>query len=195
VWLAVLHCGQRDCYGCVDIGRGYADGGWVMKENEFVVTRQYHDDGSPPTTALVPRSSYVAARPQVDSAAIQRVADTALAPGDVDGSSIGNMRTISEVSTPVDRAWAVVIQGVFICLLTGIATYALTLAGASSGQVVAFFLVLLIVGVGLVIWLSYSHSPIGNERYKANLYKDIQLAKVDAFREFVGVVYGRDTDA
>lgn len=176
-----------------------------MTDNEFVVTRRYHDDGSGPTTTLVPRSTYVSALPRVDSGAIQRVADTTLAPvtpAEIDGSALAGMRTVSEVSTPTERAWAVVIQGLFICLITGIATYALTLAGASGTQVVTFFIVLLLGGVAMLVRLNYSHSPIGNERHKASLYadvqkeriaadKEVQLAKVDAFREYVGVVYGR----
>lgn len=155
-------------------------------------------------TGMVKRDNFVApfAPPAIN---LQSAADIALQPvsvAEIDASALQGMRTVSETSTPVQRAIAIVIEGAFVLAVAMIATYALSKAGASGAQVNAFFIMLLIAGVAILVWFNYTHSPIGNERHKVTAYKQVQqyriasdervqLAKVDAFREMVGMVYGR----
>lgn len=179
-----------------------------MRELDYVITQQHHADGRPPTSQIVKRNNFVAplAPPAIN---LQQLADTALqhaSAAEIDASALQGMRTVSETSTPVQRAYAIAIEGAFICVIALIASYALDKAGASGVQVNAFFICLLLAGVAILIWFNYTHSPIGNERHKVNAYRDVQkhriasdervqLAKVDAFREMVGMVYGqRDSE-
>ena len=171
-----------------------------------MITRTYNADGSPPTTIHVPlhTRNFVTPVAPVDATLMRQVADAALQPTqpvELDGPALASMRTVSEMSTPVQRGLGVAIKGAYIIVITSLATYALTLTGATGAQVAWFFVVLSLAGVALLIWLDYSNSPIGGERFKAWLYfrlqrqrvqseERVQLAKVAAFREMIGVVYG-----
>lgn len=178
-----------------------------MKQLDYMVTQQHYDDG-PPTSQIVKRNNFVTplAPPAIN---LQQLADTALqvaSPAEIDASALQGMRTVSETSTPIARALAIAIEGAFVCVVALIASYALSKAGASGVQVNIFFISLLLAGVVILIGFNYTHSPIGNERHKVNAYRDVQkhriasdervqLAKVDAFREMVGMVYGqRDSE-
>jgi len=175
--------------------------------NDYMVTRTYNDDGSPPNTQLAPRKNFVAPLAPAPPPAInlQPIADTALqhaSAAEIDASALQGMRTVSETSTPVQRAYAIAIEGAFICVIALIASYALDKAGASGVQVNAFFICLLLAGVAILIWFNYTHSPIGNERHKVGAYRDVQqyriasdervqLAKLNSFDKLVEKAYGQ----
>lgn len=177
-----------------------------MRDLDYMVTRTYPGDGGPPNTQIVPRNFVAPLAPPAQPAInLRSAADVALqhaSAAEIDASALQGMRTVSETSTPVQRAYAIAIEGAFICAVALIASYALDKAGASGAQVNAFFICLLLAGVAILVWFNYTHSPIGNERFKTWTYfrlqrrridvdKEVQLAKVDAFREMVGMVYGR----
>jgi uncharacterized membrane protein len=111
------------------------------------------------------------------------------------------MRTVSEQSTPVERAQGIRIIIYALCALIGVVCIAMYMAGASARQAWALFAVLCIVVAGCIVWLDYAHTPIAGERRKARLFvrleehridahKEVDLAKVDAFLELARMAYG-----
>ena len=91
------------------------------------------------------QSSYTAAGRgvRVEGGHIQRIAESTLAPaptnGEIDGAALRSLETVSEKSTPIDRAWGVAIKSIVIVLVTLWATYALGRAGATGLQTGLFF--------------------------------------------------------
>lgn len=155
------------------------------------------------------QSSYTAAgrEVRVEGAHLQRIAESTLAPaptnGEIDGAALRSLETVSEKSTPVDRAWGVAIKSIVIVLVTLWATYALGRAGATGLQTGLFFALVTLGGVGYLYRLDYSHSPIGGERRKAELFAGIRhheidsnervaLAKLSAYTKTLETVYGND---
>jgi hypothetical protein len=177
-----------------------------VKELDYMVTRTYPGDGGPPNTQIVPRNFVAPLAPTAPPAInLQSAADTALqhaSAAEIDASALQGMRTVSETSTPVQRAYAIAIEGAFICAVALIASYALDKAGASGAQVNAFFICLLLAGVAILVWFNYTHSPIGNERHKVTAYKQVQqyriasdervqMAKLNSFDKLVEKTYGQ----
>lgn len=141
---------------------------------------------------------------RVEGGHIQRIAESTLAPaptnGEIDGAALRSLETVSEKSTPVDRAWGVAIKSIVIVLVTLWATFALGRAGATALQAGVFFALVTLGGVGFLYWLDYTHSPIGGERHKATLFAGIRhheidsnervsLAKLAAYQKTLEVVY------
>lgn len=153
------------------------------------------------------RGRWVPAPRQPEVGALQRIAESALQPtnGDIDAHALRALETVSEASTPKDRALAVRIKSQVVIALSMVATTALYLAGAPGWLSAAALVVLAVVGVGWVNWLDARYSPIGNERHKADLYADIRhheidanervaLAKLDAYTKTLEKVYGDRDD-
>lgn len=146
---------------------------------------------------------WVPAPRQPEVGALQRIAESALQPtnGDIDAHALRALETVSEASTPRDRAVAVRIKSQVVIALSIIVTVALYLAGAPGWLSAAALVVLAVVGVGWVNWLDARYSPIGNERHKTDTYADIRhheiesnervaLAKLDAYTKTLERVYG-----
>lgn len=144
---------------------------------------------------------------RVEGAHLQRIAESTLAPaptnGEIDAAALRSLETVSEKSTPVARAWGVAIKSGVVVVVTLWATYALGRAGATGLQTGLFFALVTLGGVGYLYWLDYSHSPIGGERHKANLFAGIRhheidsnervaLAKLSAYTKTLETVYGND---
>lgn len=141
---------------------------------------------------------------RVEGAHVQRIAESALQQptnGAIDGAALRSLETVSEKSTPVQRALGVVIKGVLVAFVASLATLGLGKAGASGAQAWSFFTIVIVVGVALLYWLDYTHSPIGGERHKAKLFAGIRhheieanervsLAKLEAYQRTLEKVYG-----
>ena len=172
-----------------------------MKELDYMVTRTYPGDGGPPNTQIVPRNFVAPLAPPAQPAInLQSAADTALqhaSAAEIDASDLQGMRTVSETSTPVQRAYAIAIEGAFICVIALIASFALDKAGASGAQVNAFFICLLLAGVAILVWFNYTHSPIGAyrdvQKYRIASDERVQLAKLDSFDKLVEKTYGQSS--
>lgn len=152
-----------------------------------------------------------AGRARVEGAHIQRIAESALQSptnAEIDAAALRSLETVSEKSTPMDRALATVTKSGAIVAVSLMATYALGVAGATGGQAALFFIVLVLGGVGTLYKLDAEYSPIGGERHKATLFAGIRhheidsnervaLAKLDAYQKTLERVYGganRDQD-
>lgn len=143
---------------------------------------------------------------RIEGAHVQRIAESALqAPtnSEIDAAALRSLETVSEKSTPIDRALGVAIKSGVVVAVALIATYGLGRAGATGGQAAFFFVVVILAGVGVLYWLDYAHSPIGGERHKASLFAGIRhheidsneriaLAKLKAYTETLERVYGND---
>ena len=141
---------------------------------------------------------------RVDGGHISRIAESTLAPAptnsEIDAAALRSLETVSEKSTPVDRAWGVAIKAGVVVVVVAFATHALGRAGASGLQAGLFFALVTLGGVGYLYRLDYSHSPIGGERRKAELFAGIRhheidsnervsLAKLAAYTKTLEVVY------
>lgn len=145
---------------------------------------------------------------RIEGAHVQRIAESALqAPtnSEIDAAALRSLETVSEKSTPVDRALGVAIKSGVIVAVALIATYGLGRAGATGGQAAFFFVVVILAGVAVLYWLDYTHSPIGGERHKASLFAGIRhheidsnervaLAKLEAYTKTLEKVYGGQDD-
>lgn len=170
-----------------------------MTENRYNSQAQYV-----PAVAKATKTPVV----RIEGAHVQRIAESALqAPtnAEIDATALRSLETVSEKSTPVQRAVGVVIKGGLIIFVASLATFALGRAGATGGQAAFFFVAVILGGVAVLYWLDYSHSPIGGERYKAKLFAGIRhheidsnervaLAKLEAYQRTLEKVYGNDND-
>lgn len=145
---------------------------------------------------------------RIEGAHVQRIAESALQQhtnSEIDAAALRSLETVSEKSTPVQRALGVVIKGVLVAFVASLATLGLGKAGASGAQAWSFFVIVIVVGVALLYWLDYLHSPIGGERHKAKLFAGIRhheidsnervsLAKLEAYQRTLEKVYGANHD-
>ena len=148
---------------------------------------------------------------RVEGAHIQKIAESALQSptnSELDAAALRSLETVSEKSTPMDRALATVTKSGAIVAVSLMATYALGVAGAPGWVAAIFFIVLVLGGVGTLYKLDAEYSPIGAERFKAAKYASIRhheidsnervsLAKLDAYQKTLERVYGganRDQD-
>lgn len=145
---------------------------------------------------------------RIEGAHVQRIAESALQQhtnSEIDAAALRSLETVSEKSTPVQRAFGVVIKGALVGFVAALATLGLGKAGASGAQAWSFFVIVLVVGVAMLYWLDYTHSPIGGERHKAKLFAGIRhheieanervsLAKLEAYQRTLEKVYGGQND-
>ena len=148
---------------------------------------------------------------RIEGAHVQRIAECALqntTNGEIDAAALRSLETVSEKSTPMQRALATVVKSGAVVAVSLMATYALGVAGATGGQAAIFFIVLVLGSVGALYKFDAEFSPIGGERYKAKLFAGIRhheidsnerisLAKLRAYQETLERVYGganHDTD-
>lgn len=145
---------------------------------------------------------------RIEGAHVQRIAESALQSptnSEIDAAALRSLETVSEKSTPMDRALATVVKSGAIVAVSLMATYALGVAGATGGQAALFFIVLVLGGVGALYKFDAEFSPIGGERYKAKLFAGIRhheidsnervaLAKLKAYQETLAKVYSHDHD-
>lgn len=145
---------------------------------------------------------------RIEGAHVQRIAESALQQhtnSEIDAAALRSLETVSEKSTPVDRAVGVVIKGGLVVIVAVLATIGLGNAGANSGQTWGFFTILIIAGCAMLYWMDYTHSPIGGERHKAKLFANIRhheidanervsLAKLEAYTRTLEKVYGGHHD-
>lgn len=141
---------------------------------------------------------------RMEGAHVQRIAESALeAPtnSEIDAAALRSLETVSEKSTPMDRALATVTKSGAVVAVSLMATYALGVAGAPGWVAAIFFIVLVLGGVGTLYRLDAHYSPIGGERRKAELFAGIRhheidsneriaLAKLRAYQETLERVYG-----
>lgn len=145
---------------------------------------------------------------RIEGAHVQRIAESALQSptnGEIDAAALRSLETVSEKSTPMDRALATVVKSGAVVAVSLMATYALGVAGATGGQAALFFIVLVLGGVGALYKFDAEFSPIGGERYKAKLFAGIRhheidsnervsLAKLEAYTKTLEKVYGGQND-
>ncbi len=145
---------------------------------------------------------------RIEGAHVQRIAESALqAPtnSEIDAAALRSLETVSEKSTPMDRALATVTKSGAVVAVSLMATYALGVAGAPAWMAAIFFIVVVLGGVGVLYRLDYTYSPIGGERHKADLFAGIRhheidsgeriaLAKLEAYTRTLEKVYGNDND-
>lgn len=141
---------------------------------------------------------------RIEGAHVQRIAESALQSptnSEIDAAALRSLETVSEKSTPLDRALATVVKSGAVVTVCLFATYAFGLAGATGGQAAVFFIVLVLGGVGALYRYDAEFSPIGGERHKATLFANIRhheidsnervaLAKLRAYQETLEKVYG-----
>jgi len=145
---------------------------------------------------------------RIEGSHVQRIAESALQSptnSEIDAAALRSLETVSEKSTPMDRALATVVKSGAVVAVSLMATYALGVAGATGGQAALFFIVLVLGGVGALYKFDAEFSPIGGERYKAKLFAGIRhheidsnervsLAKLRAYQETLERVYGGQND-
>lgn len=141
-----------------------------------------------------------------EGGAVERMAQQVMAlevqtSAEVDAQAIRAMETVSEKSTPSDRAYATAILGGVLLLALGGVVLALWLLGAGGAIIGGVFILGAVVSVVVLLWLNAEYSPIGAERYKARTYHRIRALEIDAdvqkaemkyraFMEVLGRVYG-----
>lgn len=145
---------------------------------------------------------------RIEGAHVQRIAESALQTptnSEIDAAALRSLETVSEKSTPLDRALATVVKSGAVVAVALMATYAFGVAGAPGWVAAIFFIVLTLGGVGTLYRLDAHYSPIGGERHKATLFANIRhheidsnervaLAKLRAYQETLEKVYGGGHD-
>lgn len=145
---------------------------------------------------------------RIEGSHVQRIAESALqtpSNSEIDAAALRSLETVSEKSTPMQRALATVTKSGAIVAVSLMATYALGVAGAPGWVAAIFFIVLILGGVGTLYRLDADYSPIGGERHKATLFAGIRhheidsnervaLAKLEAYAKTLERVYGHDDD-
>ncbi len=145
---------------------------------------------------------------RIEGAHVQRIAESALQSptnSEIDAAALRSLETVSEKSTPMQRALATVTKSGAIVAVSLMATYALGVAGAPGWVAAIFFIVLILGGVGTLYKLDADYSPIGGERHKATLFAGIRhheidsnervaLAKLEAYAKTLERVYSHDDD-
>lgn len=133
----------------------------------------------------------------------QRMAETVFQPmsyGEIDGSALRGLETVSEKSTPMNRALATSVKSGVALVGTAIIAWAMTKAGVDSSIGWALFCLMLLTAL---TWLSRSDnifSPLGVERHKATEYRKIrveelrsservQVAKINAYMTILDRVH------
>lgn len=117
-------------------------------------------------------------QPPIDT---QRVAETVFQPisyGEIDGSALRGLETVSEKSTPVMRAQATVLKAAVALAGTAIIAWAMVKAGVDSSIGWAIFCTMLL---SALTWLTRSDnifSPLGVERHKATEYRRIRVEEI-----------------
>lgn len=123
--------------------------------------------------------------------------------GEIDGTALRAMETVSERSTPVQRALSVGILAGILVVMGIIVCFVLWLAGAPGSAMLVLFAVVVVVAVVVAYLDGNRFSPTGVERYKAGQYTKIRLseiasqerivlAKLNVYERILERVYGSD---
>ncbi|TXG77459.1 hypothetical protein E6Q11_02735 [Candidatus Dojkabacteria bacterium] len=129
-----------------------------------------------PPASWVPGPTQTARVQRVQPAQIMRAVETLQQPV----QRVDDGETVSERSTPVQRALSVgIVAGMFV-IVALIVCFAFWLAGAPDSVTYIMFGAAVVLATLLVYFDSNKHSPTGVERFKASQYTKIRLAEIDS---------------
>jgi hypothetical protein len=120
-------------------------------------------------TNYLPATARRAPVVRIEGSHVQRIAESALQSptnSEVDAAALRSLETVSEKSTPMDRALATITKSGAIVAVSLMATYALGVAGATGGQAALFFIVLVLGGVGALYKFDAEFSPLAGSATK-----------------------------
>lgn len=125
--------------------------------------------------------------------------------GQIDGSALAALETVSEKSTPIDRTLAWGIVGLVCIAVCAIVSFAMNQAGLNSTGAWIVFGVSTLISIAVTYQLSNVYSPTGVERFKSGKYTEIRhheidsnerisMKKLEIFERVLGVAYATDED-
>lgn len=98
--------------------------------------------------------------------------------GTIDGAALRQMDSVSEKSTPQDRAVATLLRAAGLVLASAVIAWGMAKAGATGSVAWALFAALVFGSLSWLYRTDAAVSPLGVERYKAAQYRAIRRAEI-----------------